>query len=691
MGILASAGAVPLGVVFAALVLLPVASGLLLLILRNATIRTAIVLPTSWVLTGASLILVAIALTGHGAIDWSPAAFQRAAGTAGAGDASFAISPGPAATIASILILLYVTLLGVLRRSPLIALLGLGQAAALAYDELGGSETPVAAAFKHSFERYTFFHVDWLSVVMVGIVSIIGSIIVVYALPYMKTHEEQHPVARSGQPRFFFVMLLFLGAMNGLAMADDLRWLHLFWEITTLCSFFLIGHDRTEEARQSAYRALWMNMVGGAAFVAALVTLPHVVGGFSVQRLIHAPAYGVHSVALMFGLACLCFAGFTKSAQLPFSGWLLGAMVAPTPVSALLHSSTMVKAGVYLVMRLTPGFQGSLLSDTVVLAGGFTFAVTAMLAIGQTNAKRVLAYSTVSNLGLIIVCAGLNTPFAMTAAILLLIFHAGSKALLFLCTGTVEHHIRSRDIEDMQGLAARMPWTTALMAIGILSMLLPPFGFLIAKVAAIEAAMALPIALVLLVPGSAFTVVFWVKWLGRMLSVQPGERVVPEKLPSTELGPLLLLTGGAIASILCVTPLLTYVVLPAVREWFAAVTADPARVHGFASSPPPSLADLAGVLNVPWMPIIAALTAAVVLPIWLVRVHAERPSSAYLCGEQTLDPVSSFVTVADEHSELSLRSAYFVSWVGEQKHRVWTAAVAVALLVLVFASSWSGR
>lgn len=679
------------GLLFAALVLFPVVTGLFCLILRNATLRTALVLPTSWVLTAASLLLVAVFLSGHGAIDWAPAPFARAAIPAWAQDASlsgstFAVGPGLVAALASIALLVYITALGALRRSPLIAVLGAGQAAALAYYELGKPETvrPEVIARIPGTEvlamRYALFHVDWLSVVMVGIVSIIGSLIVVYALPYMKTHEEQHPVARSRQPRFFFVMLLFLGAMNGLAMADDLRWLHLFWEITTLCSFFLIGHDGTDEAKQSAYRALWMNLLGGAAFVAALIVAPHAIGSFSVQQLLQSSAHGVHPAVLLFSLACLCFAGFTKSAQLPFSGWLLGAMVAPTPVSALLHSSTMVKAGVYLILRLAPAFRGEPLSEMVVLVGGFTFAVTAMLAIGQTNAKRVLAYSTISNLGLIIACAGLNTPFAMTAAILLLIFHAGSKALLFLCTGTVEHHIRSRDIEDMQGLVARMPWTTALMATGILSMLLPPFGFLIAKVAAIESAMTMPSALVLLVPGSTFTVVFWVKWLGRMLSVQPGERVSPEKLPSMEAGPLLLLTGGAIASILLVVPLVTYVVRPAVLEYAHLASLNAGDMPAWSS-----------VLSVPWLPIIGVLTAAILAPAWIVRSRPERSSSAYLCGEQTLDPVSSFVTVADEHSELSLRSAYFESWVGEQKHRVWSAAVASALILLVFASSWFGR
>ena len=132
-------------------------------------------------------------------------------------------------------------------------------------------------------------------------------------------------------------------------------------------------------------------------------------------------------------------------------------MVAPTPVSALLHSSTMVKAGVYLVLRLSPAFAGTMLAGIVSLTGAFTFVAASALACGQSNGKKILAYSTIANLGLIIACAGMATPAAITAAILLIIFHAVSKGLLFLCVGTIEQHIGSRDIESMRGLYKIMP------------------------------------------------------------------------------------------------------------------------------------------------------------------------------------------------------------------------------------------
>ncbi|HBQ27231.1 MAG TPA: oxidoreductase, partial [Syntrophomonas sp.] len=178
-------------------------------------------------------------------------------------------------------------------------------------------------------------------------------------------------------------------------------------------------------------------------------------------------------------------------------------MVAPTPVSALLHSSTMVKAGVYLVVRMAPAYQGTYLSDLVAVAGAFTFLTASVLAVTQSNAKRVLAYSTIANLGLIIACAGINTPVAISAAIALIIFHAVSKGLLFLSTGVIEHNIGSRDIEDMGGLVDRMPVTTIIVAIGVLSMFLPPFGMLVGKWASLEASTQLPLVALMFVLASA--------------------------------------------------------------------------------------------------------------------------------------------------------------------------------------------
>ena len=367
-------------------------------------------------------------------------------------------------------------------------------------------------------------YIDHLSIIMCLIVSIIGSLICVYAIRYMKDHEEHRmhlgELKETTQPRFFFFMLMFLGAMNGLVFANNLLWLGFFWEMTTLACWGLISHDRTPIAITNAFRALWMCLIGSVGFSLAIMFLWNSsLNTISLMEVIRNGASAGPLFLLPFAL--LCVAGFTKAAQLPFQSWLLGAMVAPTPVSALLHSSTMVNAGVYLVLRIAPGFQGTHLSTLIAIYGGAVFLATALLAISQSEAKKVLAYSTIGNLGLIMLCAGINTPLAIAVGIMLLIFHAISKGLLFLCAGAIEHHIWSRNIEDMEGIARNLPLLTGITIAGMLSMLVAPFGVLIAKWGAMEAASSIGVwstlVLVLLMLGSGATTVFWAKWIGRFL------------------------------------------------------------------------------------------------------------------------------------------------------------------------------
>ena len=228
--------------------------------------------------------------------------------------------------------------------------------------------------------------------------------------------------------------------------------------------------------------------------------------------------------------ALLCFAGITKSAQYPFSSWLLGAMVAPTPVSALLHSSTMVKAGVYLVLRMSPVVTGTSVGLLVALVGGTTFLIGSLAAITTSEAKRVLAYSTVANLGLVVLCGGIGTYEAVWAGVILIIFHAVAKCLLFLCVGVVEHKLHSRNIEDMSGLVIHMPRVAVMMLIGMAGMFLAPFGMLISKWVVLRAVVdAWPPLCVFIVFGSAATLFFWVKWMGKLVEVvEPQPRLARE-------------------------------------------------------------------------------------------------------------------------------------------------------------------
>jgi ech hydrogenase subunit A len=416
--------------------------------------------------------------------------------------------------IAMSLFILYV---GLRAKNPLIVLLTLAQAGLMVWFELtAGAHLEVAQNL----------FVDKFSVIMALINGIVGGGICIYALGYMREyHEVAHRDVRDRRPLFFALLFIFMGAMFGLIFANNLVWLFLFWEITTLCSFLLIGYTQTEEAKRNALRALVMNLAGGLAFALAIVWFYRQAGSIELQTLIASK----QSLALL-PAALLCFAGITKSAQLPFSSWLLGAMVAPTPVSALLHSSTMVKAGVYLVLRMAPVVKDTNVGLMVALVGGVTFVVGSLVAITTSEAKQVLAWSTVANLGLIVLCGGIGTYGAVWAGILLIIFHAVAKCLLFLCVGVVEHKLHSRNIEDMSGLVVRMPRVAIMMQIGMAGMFLAPFGMLISKWAVLKAVVdAYPSLSVFIAFGSAATLFFWVKWMGKLIEVVgTGERIKKE-------------------------------------------------------------------------------------------------------------------------------------------------------------------
>ncbi len=195
--------------------------------------------------------------------------------------------------------------------------------------------------------------IDQFSIIMALIVGIIGSLICVYSLGYMRHFYQHHTGIPDRTNTFFMIIFVFISAMFGLVFSNSLVWVFFFWEVTTLCSFLLIGFTKTEEATKNAFTALWMNLLGGIAFAAAIVYLTYQPAGMLGldQVLISGKAL------VLIPAALIGFAGLTKAAQMPFSSWLVGAMVAPTPVSALLHSSTMVKAGVYILVRFAPVFQ----------------------------------------------------------------------------------------------------------------------------------------------------------------------------------------------------------------------------------------------------------------------------------------------------------------------------------------------
>lgn len=657
-------------------ILLPFVAALLCFLIKNHKVRAGVIVAAGIALTVTSILLFQML---DGPYSYTP---ESLAG----------LNVNSLITFADFALLFIILAIAFKLGNPLIILLTLLQIVPLGYFELN---------MAHHVEVTPAFYIDSLAVIMNLIISIVGSLICIFGIRYMEEHEHHLHLKKTRQPRFFFFLVLFLGAMNGLVFANNLLWLYFFWEVTTFCSFMLIGHDKTEIAVRNASRALWMNMSGGVAFVAAIILIYHKTGSFeylSLQTLItHHPGL---TPALLLPLSLLCFSGFTKAAQVPFQSWLCGAMVAPTPVSALLHSSTMVKAGVYLVVRLAPGFQGTLLSTMVATFGAFTFLMASALAVNMSNGKKILAYSTIANLGLIIACAGINTPAAIIAAVLLIIFHAISKGLLFLCVGTIEHAIGSRDIEDMRGLYNTMPAVSRITIIGILTMMLPPFGALMSKWMAIEAAAQIPWVVVMVALGSGLTVLFWARWAGLFVS-GPHLKVFEAETGAGFLAPfmtlikgfstkakwnapyftkvpLVTLALGAIVLSLGVPWLYTTMVDPVIASYKPGVFVEPFRIG------PLGLTSGTGAFYV--LPIFMVSILGYLAAVAAVRRRGHRVISApYMCGEQYADASHPrFRSHLNSWKDYRAANIYLQDIIGEEKISYWINAIALVILIVLF-------
>ncbi len=316
--------------------------------------------------------------------------------------------------------------------------------------------------------------IDGLSLTFVLLIAGIGMLIVLYSGGYLKGHPQQG--------RFFSFILMFMGAMLGVVVSDSFLMLFVFWELTSITSFLLIGFDHSREAaRRAALQALVVTGGGGLFLLAGLLIIWNVSG---VTQLSLLAAFGAEMRESPFYLAALLLVlggAFTKSAQFPFHFWLPNAMEAPTPVSAYLHSATMVKAGVYLLMRLNPVLGGTPEWQILLpLFGGATLVIGAALACRQSDLKLMLAYTTMASLGLLVMLTGLGVPHAIEAAVLYLVAHSLFKGALFMVAGIIDHETGTRDVTRLGGLRSAMPLTFVIALAAAFSMggLFPFFGFI---------------------------------------------------------------------------------------------------------------------------------------------------------------------------------------------------------------------
>ncbi|WP_223424037.1 monovalent cation/H+ antiporter subunit A [Alcanivorax limicola] len=301
--------------------------------------------------------------------------------------------------------------------------------------------------------------VDGLSWLFALLILGIGVLVILYAHYYLDK--------RDSGGRFFALLLLFMGAMLGVVLSDNLLLLVLFWELTSISSFLLIGYWYQDSgARKGARMALAVTGAGGLALLAGMLLLGHIVGSYALGDVLAAGdqirAHALYPLVLVLVL----LGAFTKSAQFPFHFWLPHAMSAPTPVSAYLHSATMVKAGVFLLARFHPALAGTEMWGLLVTGVGLaTLLLGAMTAMFRHDLKGLLAFSTISHLGLITLLFGLNTPMATVAALFHIVNHATFKASLFMAAGIIDHETGTRDMRLLGGLRRYLPYTAVLATI----------------------------------------------------------------------------------------------------------------------------------------------------------------------------------------------------------------------------------
>ena len=422
------------------------------------------------------------------------------------------------------------------------------------------------------------FQLDGLALLFALLITGIGSFVFIYTKEYLKGNDKLL--------RFYCYLSIFMGAMLGLVTSNNLISLFIFWELTSISSFFLISFKNTDQSsRKSALLALSITGLGGLSLLAFSVLAGQMTGTYTISEMLSTPEVFQNGELSMYLLVFLLLAAFTKSAQFPFHFWLPGAMKAPTPVSTYLHSATMVKAGVYLLLRFSPHFaMNEYFGDILIVFGGITMLYASIHTLFRTDLKGILAYSTIGALGILVFLIGIGTPEAITAAIIFIVVHALYKATLFLVTGTIDHSSGTRDITHLAGLRKIMlPLSIAGLLAAVSSAGIPPSVGFVGKDLIYESTLHSGFNTGLLTTIALVTNIFMV-FAGFVVGVKPFVGKLPENLSETEkpnlilwLPPVLLallgivfgLFPGLLGSLFTnnITPVLTGEVGPHLKLW----------------------------------------------------------------------------------------------------------------------------
>src|SRR5690554_6486207 len=367
------------------------------------------------------------------------------------------------------------------------------------------------------------FNLDGLSLIFALMITGIGSMVFIYTSAYMKGSAQLD--------RFYGYLAMFMASMLGMVLSDNLITIFVFWELTTIVSFFLIGYNTHEKgSRKAAMMSLGITGLGGMLLLGGFILMGAIGGTYSIHEMLNSGVAFSANIYYPLILFFILGAAFTKSAQFPFHFWLPLAMKAPTPVSTYLHSATMVKAGVYILFRFSPILaDGFWWNNTLMIVGGVTMLYAAFHSILRTDMKGILAYSTISALGIIVFLLGIGNEYALYAAVTFILVHALYKAALFLVTGIVDHAVHTRDISQISGLRKVMPWVFIASLVAALSSAGVPltFGF-ISKDLIYEATLHIP-KWAMWITGIAVLTNILLACSGFMAGIKPFIGKLPEK------------------------------------------------------------------------------------------------------------------------------------------------------------------
>jgi len=560
-----------------------------------------------------------------------------------------------------LLVLLYIIYTGIKSRSLLVSAIALLQLGLIGWLEfLSG----------HTATTYNYIYFDRLTLIMIVIVGLVGSLICLYSEGYMKEYHQRHPDMKDRRSRFYSIMLVSISAMFGLVIFNDLLFMLLFLQVTTLCASvlsraqgFKTGYSKSTTLTISAFGDLCFGV--GIALVAVSESV------LELSSLILLDG----SPLVMSAVLLMVVGGLIKSAQLPFSKWLLDTVDMPTPVLALLHSVTIVKAGIYVIIRLTPMLGDNAVGISVVFIGGLTFLIGAALAGSQGDARKVLAYSTISGMGLIVACAGFNTPGTQWAAIMLIILHSVAKPLLFLSFGTAGHQPCGRDVEQMEGLHELPIGLKLLLITGMAGMLFAPFVMLISQWTVMQVLIESGNILIVMVItfGSVITLFFCAKWIGKLVA-HAHQREAKLYIGFDERVSLFIMAALVMVVSLLYPVVSEIVVVPFIRESM--------MVDYYVYVHPGEISAIVLMLGM--------LLVVPVIHIPYFRKHRAMETSTYLAGANTGDDLT-YKGALGETRKYELRNRYMVTFLSEGKFLMIGCVICAAVIIGGFLFTMGGR